>query len=82
MPVEKLQTIRVETGISFGQECYLNPSRAQEFLSRLNAKVSRTSLLVAISNACLKVFTLGNFDDTKQCAVRPNSFNYTVYWIR
>ena len=78
MPVEKLQTIRVETGISFGQECYLNPSRAQEFLSRVNES-SPNFFTRSNFQRLPKGFTLENFDDTKQCAVRPNSFNYTVY---
>ena len=77
MGVEKLQSIRVETGINFGQECYLDPSRAQEYLARINAKAPN---FFTRSNfqGLPKVFILENFDGTKQCTVRPNAFNYTV----
>ena len=77
MPVEKLQTIRVETGINFGQECYLNPSRAQEFLSRVNES-SPNFFTRSNFQRLPEGFTLGNFDGTKQCTVLPNSLNYTV----
>ena len=77
MGVEELQSIRVETGINFGQECYLDPSRAQEYLARINAK---TPNFFTRSNfqRLPKVFSLENFDGAKQCTVRPNAFNYTV----
>ena len=77
MGVKKLQSIRVETGINFGQECYLDPSRAQEYLARINAKAPN---FFTRSNfqGLPKVFILENFDGTKQCTVRPNAFNYTV----
>ena len=78
MGVEQLQTIRVETGISFGQECYLDPSRAQDFLSRVNES-SPNFFTRSNFQRLPKGFTLDNFDGTKQCTVLPNSFNLTVY---
>lgn len=76
--VEQLQTIRVETGIIFGQECYLDPSRAQDFLSRVNES-SPNFFTRSNFQRLPKGFTLDNFDGTKQCTVLPNSFNLTVY---
>jgi hypothetical protein len=75
--VEQLQTIRVETGINFGQECYLDPSRAQEFLTQVNTSYPNFFTRNNFQHLP-RQFTLGNFDGTKQCTVRPNSLNYTV----
>lgn len=78
MSIEQLESIRVETGFTFGQECYLDPSRAQEFLSQVNAS-SPNFFTRSNFQHLPKRFTLENFDGSKQCIVRPNSFNFTVH---
>lgn len=78
MKIEKLETNRVETGITFGKECYLDPSRAQEFLSQVNASMPNFFTRSNFQHLP-KRFNLENFDGTKQCTVTPNRFNYTAH---
>ena len=77
MNLEKLEPIRVETGFTFGQECYLNPSRAEEFLNRTN-EISPNLFTRRDFDHLPKRFTFENFNGTKLCTARQNSFNYTV----
>ena len=37
MPLSDLKLARVETGITFAHECYLDPSRSQEFHDKVNS---------------------------------------------
>ena len=78
MSIEQLESIRVETGFTFGQECYLDPSRAQEFLTRVNTKFPNFFTRRNFQNLP-KRFTLESFNGSKLCTVRPNAFNYTVH---
>ena len=78
MSVEQLETIRVETGITFAQECYLDPARAQEFLSQVNASLPNFFTRSNFQHLP-KRFTLESFNGSKLCTVRPNTFNYTVH---
>ena len=78
MSLQELKSIRVETGMSFGQECYLDPSRAQEFLKKINT--IRPNFFTRSNFQHLpQRFSLENFDGSIQCTVRLNSFNYTVH---
>lgn len=78
MSLQELKSIRVETGMSFGQECYLDPSRAQEFLKKINT--IRPNFFTRSNFQHLpQRFSLENFDGHKICTVRLNSFNYTVH---
>lgn len=78
MSIEQLEPIRVETGFVFGQECYLDPSRAQEFLSQVNASLPNFFTRSNFQHLPQQ-FNLENFDGSKQCTVRPNTFNYIVH---
>lgn len=77
MRLDQLETIRVETGFTFGQECYLDPARAEEFLSQVNSN-SPNRFTRRDFQHLPKQFTLESSKGTHLCAVRPNSFNYTV----
>ena len=77
MTLMDLKPLRVETGITFGQECYLDPSRAQEFLAKVN-EMSPNFFTRPNFRPLPNRFILENSNNTRQCVVQLNSFNYSV----
>ena len=78
MTLEDLKLVKVETGITFGQECYLDSSRAQEFLDKVN-EISPNFFTRPDFQQLPVGFALGNSNNTKLCIVQPNHFNYFVH---
>jgi hypothetical protein len=76
--LEDLKLVKVETGITFGQECYLDSSRAQEFLDKVN-EISPNFFTRSDFQQLPTGFALGNANGTKLCIVQPNRFNYFVH---
>ena len=77
MTLEDLKLVQVETGITFGQECYLDRSRAQEFLDKVN-EISPNILTRPSFQQLPKGFALTNSNGTRRCVIRPNHFRYLV----
>ena len=69
--------VQVETGIAFGQECYLDQSRAQKFLDEVN-EISPNILTRPSFQQLPKGFALTNSNGTRRCVIRPNHFSYLV----
>ena len=72
-----LKPVQVETGITFGQECYLDPARAREFLAQVNDIFSNFFTRYDFKPLPNR-FVLENSNGTRRCLVRLNRFNYSV----
>ena len=72
-----LKLVQVDTGITFGQECYLDPARAQEFLTQVNQKFPNFFTRYDFKPLPNR-FVLENSNGTRRCVVRLNRFNYSV----
>ena len=72
-----LELLQIETGITFGQECYLDPSRAREFLAKVN-EIFPNFFTRYDFKTLPNQFVLANPNSARQCIVRPNSFNYSA----
>ena len=77
MALIDLKPVQVETGITFGQECYLDPARAREFLAEVNA-IFPNFLTRCDFQPLPNQFILENSNGTRRCVARLNSFNYSV----
>ena len=78
MAVMDLELLQIETGITFGQECYLDPSRAREFLAKANEIFPNFFTRNDGFQRVPEQFVLANPNSARQCIVRPNSFNYST----
>ena len=78
MTLGDLKLLQIETGITFGQECYLDPSRAREFLTQINDILPNFFTRNDGFQRLPEQFVLANPNSARQCIVRPNSFNYSV----
>ncbi len=60
MKLKDLELVQVATGIAFGQECYLDRSRAQKFLDEVNEIspnfLTRPQLPAASQRVCFDKF--------------------------
>ena len=65
-------------GVAFGQECYLDPARAREFLAQVNA-IFPNFFTRYNYQQLPNQFVLENSNGTKRCVVQLNSFNYYVH---
>lgn len=77
MALTNLKTVQVATGITFGQECYLDPARTQEFLTQVNnifPNFFTRNDFQQLPNG----FVLENSNGTRRCIAQLNSFNYSV----
>ena len=77
MVLEALKSIQVETGIIFGQECYLDPSRSQEFHTKANSIFPNFFTRNNFQRLPDR-FVLENPNRASQCIVQRKSFNYSV----
>ena len=77
MALIDLKPVQVETGIIFGQECYLDPARAREFLAQVN-KIFPNFFTRHDFKSLPNRFVLENANGTRRCIVRLNRFNYSV----
>ena len=77
MALIDLKPVQVETGIIFGQECYLDPARAREFLAKVN-EIFPNFFTRYDFKPIPNRFVLENSDRTRRCLVRLNRFNYSV----
>ena len=77
MALTDLKPVKVETGITFGQECYLDPARAREFLAQANEIFSNFFTRYDFKPLPNR-FVLENSNGTRRCVVRLNRFNYSV----
>ena len=73
-----LELLQIETGMTFGQECYLDPSRAREFLTKVNEMFPNFFTRNDGFRNLPEQFVLANPNSARQCIVRPNSFNYSA----
>ena len=64
-------------GITFGHECYLDPSRSQEFLAKVNSIYPNFFTRNNIQSLPER-FVLENPISTSQCIVKRTSFNYSI----
>ncbi|MCZ6676607.1 MAG: hypothetical protein O7E52_05085 [Candidatus Poribacteria bacterium] len=78
MTFEDLKPLRVETGISFGQECYLNPSRAEAFRDKIN-EIFPNFFTRHNFQQLPQRFILENPLKAKGCVVALNRLNYIVF---
>ena len=77
MTLTDLKPVQVETGIIFGQECYLDSARAQEFLDQVNA-IFPNFFTRYNYQQLPNLFVLENSNSTRRCVVQLNRFNYSV----
>lgn len=77
MVLTDLKPVQVETGIIFGQECYLDPARAREFLAQVNA-IFPNFLTRYDYQQLPNRFVLENSNGTRRCIVELNRFVYSV----
>ena len=77
MALIDLKPVQVETGIIFGQECYLDPARAREFLTKVN-EIFPNFFTRYDFKPIPNRFILENSNRTRRCVVRLNRFNYSV----
>ena len=78
MSLGDLKPLQVETGIIFGQECYLDPSRAREFHTKVN-EIFPNFLTRYNYQQLPDRFTLENANCARRCVVQLNRFNYSVH---
>jgi hypothetical protein len=72
-----LRPVQVETGIIFGQECYLDPARAREFLTKVN-EIFPNFFTRYDFQPLPNRFVLENSNGTRRCIVELNKFIYSV----
>ena len=77
MALIDLRPVQVETGIIFGQECYLDPARAREFLTKVN-KIFPNFFTRYDFQPLPNRFVLENSNGTRRCIVELNKFIYSV----
>ena len=77
MVLTDLKPVQVETGIIFGQECYLDPARAREFLAKVN-EIFPNFLTRYNFQPLPNRFVLENSNGTRRCVVELNKFIYSV----
>jgi hypothetical protein len=77
VPFPELKPVKVETGITFGQECYLDPSRSHEFHSKVNS-IFPNFFTRNNFQRLPEQFVLENPNRASQCIVKRMSFNYSV----
>ena len=77
MALTDLKPVRVETGITFGQECYLDPARVREFLAEVNAIFPNFFTRYDYQQLPSR-FVLEDSNGTRRCVVQLNRFNYSV----
>ena len=77
MSLGVLKPLQVETGIIFGQECYLDPSRAREFLTKVN-EIFPNFLTRYNFQQLPDRFILENANGARRCIVQLDRFNYSV----
>lgn len=77
MALIDLKPVQVETGIIFGQECYLDPARARELLAKVN-EIFPNFFTRYDFKPIPNRFVLENSNRTRRCIVRLNRFNYSV----
>lgn len=78
MSLGDLKPLQVETGIIFGQECYLDPSRAREFLTKVN-EIFPNFLTRYNFQQLPDRFILENANGARRCIVQLDRFNYSVH---
>ena len=78
MSLWNLKPLQVETGIIFGQECYLDPSRAREFHTKVN-EIFPNFLTRYNFQQLPDRFILENSNGTTRCVAQLNRFNYSVH---
>ena len=77
MALIDLRPVQVETGIIFGQECYLDPARAREFLTKVN-EIFPNFFTRYDFQPLPNRFVLENSNGTRRCIVELNKFIYSV----
>ena len=78
MVLTDLKSLQVETGIAFGQECYLDPAQVQQFLTQVNTIFPNFFTRYDFQQLP-NHFVLGNSNGTRRCVVQLNRFNYSVH---
>ena len=78
MALTDLKTLQVETNIIFGQECYLDPARAREFLTKVN-EIFPNFFTRPYYQQLPNGFVLENSNGTRRCIIELNRFIYSVF---